>query len=100
MNSKNTRDKQSDYEKVCAWLQEHPNILDGLKAMRDLSGVEGGGAKSVEEIEKTLLERLDDLGRQVIERWIYEKEKICLEKERSVAGTRRHSKKNCRLIRL
>jgi chorismate mutase len=74
-----------------AWIEQTPGLREQLEALRELAE-EPGAPGSLGQMELALVERMRQMGRVALAKWVQDQEGRAHDREQ--VGSRAHSKKN------
>lgn len=78
-------------EQLLSWIEKTPGLREQLEALRQSVQAPGGPGR-LGAMELSLLERMRQMGRVTLEKWVQDQEGLAHEGEKETS--RSHSKKN------
>jgi len=82
-------------ETTFKWLEKHPALMERLARLQEISTNAGGDLDTLAKAEREVIEEVDRLGAEALKQWLGSRHEAIRAEEQSLAGSRRHSKKNC-----
>jgi len=77
-----------------AWIEKHPELMDRLDRLREISEDEQSDLETLEAAERAVMDEIERLGAVALQGWMQRRELEARAASEKLPGVRKHSKKN------
>lgn len=77
-----------------AWIQKHPELIERLSCLQDISEDPNSDLKTLEQAERAVIEEIDRLGAEALKLWLCRRQQETSKQASENPDLRKHSKKN------